>query len=470
LKILLNNRSAVFLAVVILYLGFSSYARLQLPAFWDEPKIYLSQLYNIWNDASYHFTGPITVRDRPPGLHLLYFPWMALFGDSLFLIRALSLVYFSAGLALFYGVIARQGTTLGMLTVALFVLTPIVQVYAVQYVGDPQLFFLFALYVYLLGRHPQKWGWIALVGFLAGLTREPALALIPATLGYLFWRDRKLTAKGVLLALTPLMGLSVHMLRNLVRVGTLLNHHTVLEGHLDLLASVDLRLRNIFGVFLATYRLLPLFLLALVFIALRWRQVKLVPLDVFAILLVASYFVIFSGVSVCLPRYVLPAIPFLIYLLLRLCVAALSKYQFAALTVFVLGVPLLIGNPNVKDGNIFYRFTGYQDTLEYPQLVKIHQEALLKTKAALQVDDTVQTAWPFMEMLRSDKLGYGPMKKLNVTWSPLTPPEAILWTNFPEQIPHDEIEKTMQQGEYESQTWRYEDYVVELHLKKRNAP
>lgn len=470
MKILRKNPGVVFLAVVFLYLGVSSYARLHLPAFWDEPKIYLSQLYNLWNDASYHFTGPITVRDRPPGLHLLYFPWMALFGDSLFLIRALSLVYFCAGLALFYGVVARQSASLAMLTVGMFVLTPIVQVYAVQYVGDPQLFLLFALYVYLLAHHPKQWGWIALVGVLAGLTREPALALVPATLGFFYWRDRKFSLKGVLLALTPLFGLSVHMLRNLVRAGTLFNHHTVIEGHLDLLASVDLRWKNIAGVFFATYRLLPLVLLGLVFLVLRWRQLKLVPLDVFAFILVASYFVIFSGVSVCLPRYVLPAIPFFIYLLIRVCVAGLGRYQLAALAVFVLGAPLLIGNPNVKGGNVFYRFTGYQDTLDYPELVKIHQEALLKTKSALAIDDTVQTSWPFMEMLRSGKLGYGPLKNLNVTWSPLAPPEAILWTNFPEQIPRREIEKYLRQGEYESQVWRFEDYVVELHLKKKSLP
>lgn len=465
-----TKRTLIVLGAIFVFMLFVCWGRFQLPAFWDEPKIYFSQLFNLLRDPLYHFTGPVTVFDRPPGVHLLYIPWMAIFGDSILVIRILSFVYFTAGLAFFFIVISSQSLNIAMLAVGLFMLTPLVQVYAVQYVGDPQLFFLFALYLYLLSAHPKKWWVMAAVGFLAGLTREPALALIPATLGFIYWRDRKLSIVSVLVAFSPLFGLSIHLVRNMVRAGTPLNHLTILEGHLDLLASLDLRYRNLVSVIFATYRLLPLVLLALGCLVLKWRKIKVVPLDVFAIILVAGYFVIFSGVKICLPRYVMPAIPFFIYLLLRCCLVDLTKVQLKVLILFVLGAPLVIGNPNVKNGNVFYHFTGYQDTLQYPRIIQIHQEALLKTNSSLQAGDTVQTSWPFMEMLRSDKLGYGPVKELNVTWSPLTLPDAILWTDFPEQIPREEIVRTLQQGEYESQTWRYEDYVVELHVKKRILP
>lgn len=466
----MTKRTQIILGILLVYLFYVCWGRFQLPAFWDEPKIYFSQLFHLIQDPLYHFTGPLTLFDRPPGLHLLYIPWMAIFGDSVLVIRSLSFVYFAMGLGFFYGVVSRQNLRVAVLALAMFVMTPLVQVYAVQYVGDPQLFFLFALYLYLLNSHPKKWMGIAAVGFIAGLTREPALALIPATLGYLYWRDRKLNLPSVLLAFTPLLGLSVHLVRNLVRAGTPINHLTILEGHLDLFASFDLRYRNIVSVIFATYRLLPLVIVALCVFIFKWRKFKVIPLDIFAILLVASYLVIFSGVKVCLPRYVMPAIPFFIYLLLRGCVLDLTKFQLRALAIVVLGAPLVIGNPNVNNSNVFYHFTGHQDTLSYPQILQIHQEALLKTNSSLQAGDTIQTAWPFMEMLRSDKLGYGPMKEFNLTWSPLVPPEGILWTNFPEQIEHEEIRRTLQQAEYESQVWRHEDYVVELHLKKRNSP
>ena len=76
------------------------------------------------------------------------------------------------------------------------------------------------------------------------------------------------------------------------------------------------------------------------------------------------------------------------------------------------------------------------------------------------------TAWPFLEMLRSEKIGYGPLVPYLLERSSTTQPAAILWTDYPEQIPWSSVEELMSGGEYEIFNYDYKRFKVRLLILK----
>ena len=463
----LAPRELAFLGIVSLLTLWGAFERLYYPSFWDETKVYFSQLFALLDSPSHYFAGPITERDRPMGLHLFYLPFLYAFGESLFLIRILSVIYFLVGVVLLFRVLAQESFFVAMLGISLLLITPIVQVYVPHYVGDPQLMTLFALYTYLLVYQRKRNSLVALVGVLAGLVREPAIALVPATLGFIYLQDGKLRWRDLPVILAPFAGLAVHMLRNYAHSGNFFHHVTVQEGHFDILASGELRYRNFVGVFLATYRLLPLSLFSLgALIVLRPKR-KPKPLDVFALFLVGSYLFTFTGLLVVLPRYFLPCVPFAIYLLLRACTGLLTNRRRRLIfSLFALGAPLVIGNPNLRGKNIFYHFTGYQDTFDYPRMLELHTQVMAQIKSDIPTDSQIVTAWPFMEMLRSSRIGYGVLVPYDVRWHTNKAPDGIIWTNFPEQIPWSEVERYRQMAPYSLTEYSFKDYQIRVLLKQ----
>lgn len=461
------SRDCVFLTFVVLFLLLNVWNRLHLPSFWDETKVYFSPLFHLYDDPSYYFTGPATQRDRPIGLHLLYLPFLYVFGESLTLVRALSTIYFLAGVLLFYRVIREDGFYHASLTLALFILAPIVQVYAPQYVGDPQLFTLFALYTFLVTAENQRPWALTVVGLLAGLVREPALALVPATAVYFLHRYGKLRRRDLLPILSPILGLSVHLLRNYFHSGNFFNHVTVQDGHFDWFAGIDRWSQNSFGVLLATYRLFPLLCFSVLVLTFRSPRLQLKPLDLFSLVIVVAYVCSFSGLSVVLPRYFLPCVPFLIHLLLRCSSTVLtSKRRRILFVIFAVGVPLLIGNPNKKDSGILYHFTGHQDTLEYPRILEIHKAAMNLVKKSLPSGARVATGWPFIEMLRSSKIGYGARVPYRINDVSAGTPDAVIWTNFPEQLSWDLVQEFKTTASYSEKEYRFEDYLVRVLIRR----
>jgi 4-amino-4-deoxy-L-arabinose transferase-like glycosyltransferase len=139
----------VYATLLIMFLYLSS-GRLGLPAFWDEPKVYFRPLLRMLESLGNYFRDQATPFDRPPGLHLLYLPFLYLFGYQIWLIRCLNLIYFFSGTVLLHRSLRTAGEWPALLTLATFLSTPIVLVYSTQYVADPQLFFICSLFLYLL--------------------------------------------------------------------------------------------------------------------------------------------------------------------------------------------------------------------------------------------------------------------------------------------------------------------------------
>ncbi len=456
-----------FLGILLVVIIYSVHDRLGIQPFWDEPKIYLRPLFNMLDDPMAYFRGTITPRDRPIGLNFFYAPFLWIFGESMYFIRILSSFYFLLGLFFFYLALRMERLT-AFLILALFIMIPIVRVYIPQLVGDPQLFSLFALYFFLLTKWERNFWPLIATGFLAGLMREPAIALVPASLAYFYLQKRKLNPGDICISFAPLLGLSVHLLRNFLRSGELLNHVTIQSGDLDLLAGLDVRYVNIVEILFGTYRLLPLLIVSIVILAFNWRKLRLTPEIGFSLALVVSYIAVFSGLWICLPRYFLPSIPFLIYLLVAPVLTCLpSGKSKAAFIFFAITSSLVVGVIKDPLRKPFPRGFGPQDTMNYPAMAKIHHEVIVKAKEHLSAGSSIATGWPFLEILTSTRIGYGPIKNFNLFVDSQSNPDAIIWSNFPQKPAWSYVEAQLSTANYEETGYSSGPYQVKLFLKKR---
>lgn len=451
--------------LLILVLRWSDFSA---PAFWDEPKVYFRPLMLLYENFWGYVSASPTLYDRPLGLPLVYLPFLHLFGPQVIVIRILNFVLVSAGLVLFYYAVPIRSLWRAVLSIILVLLTPVTHVYLLDFVGEYQLFFCFALLLYLLERHRQRVILIGFVGFMAGTFRESAIALIPALLLF-HWGQHGPPKRTLLWVLSaPLLGVGLHWGRNYYHTGELIYHVTIAGGSLDLFTPWSLRWEQFRGPLMASFRLWPLVVFAVLgMLICRKRLPQLSRIDVFGCVLSLAYILVYTTHAHTIPRYYLAVAPFIFFsLLLPLDVFVATPRRAVLFSTLLVGAVSLLGDPSARQGFFAYA-SGLQDGWQRVHIRRQHFLVMQMVRQELRAGDKLVTSWPFFEMLRTPHLGYGSMPVLQVSLvdSPVAP-RAIVWTNFPEQLPKAQVQRWLSTASYRQTDLSYKGHQVELFWRK----
>jgi hypothetical protein len=210
--------------------------------------------------------------------------------------------------------------------------------------------------------------------------------------------------------------------------------------------------------------------LAVLMIFFRRGKIFFSACDLFCVVIGLCNFMVFSSHTEAVPRYYLSFVPFIIYPLARVCIYdrinIIVRGIFASL---ILLPPLFIGEPDSTRIDLFHGFSGPENTLNYPRFLELHKEAVLAVKSALKENETLLTNWLFVEILKSDYAGYGPNVAFKIIDDPAelkSPPDAILWTNYPEQLSHDAVDKFTAAQNYQQTVFELPPIKIVFYLRK----
>lgn len=458
----------IFLGLAIFGIIVLGLPRIHDASFWDETKVYFRPLFFLTEGIARYLQVPATSFDRPPGLHFFYLPFLWMFGSSLVVVRVLNLSYFCLGIFFFYRSMREVNRLASVIAVTLILLTPIYQVYLIQYVGEPQLFVLYSFYLYLLTFHRERTIALLLSGVVIGLVRETALALIPATLVFFYLAEKKISRQAILSASGTLWGVLVYWISKFFLTGSAFSHVTLEGGHIQLSAGLPFRFVKTWEILLTPYLLLPLILIALLCLLLKRKSQSLSPASGFCLILTAAYVFVFSGHTYAIPRYFLAVAPFITFFFVTLTLPWLQSFKgkILVLSYLIISV-LLIGDPDRDLPGPFHFFTGHQDSRDYRNVLKLHQEVISVIKSHCEEGATIMTSWPFLEILKSGTIGYGPMKHFQLVKGMEDKlPGMILWTDYPRQIARESVDEILKKSEYSEKIFTYQNYRLFLYEKK----
>lgn len=461
------SSDAFFIGAAVAVILLMGLPRIGMAGLWDEPKVYLKPLFELYEDFFGFFSLPLNQSHRPPGIHFPYLPFLWFFGPHMVVIRILNLVYFCSGIYFFYNVFASEDRFLTRLTLAFALLTPVFQVYSVQYVGEPQLFALISLYLYLLTFHSDRSWMILFLGIFMGLVRETSLALIPAAALMLYLRGERGIKYFFLIG--PLIGCAIYWTMTYLKTGSMFAHMTVDQGHISLFREFNLRVWITWQTFLAPYRLIPLIAVSLIlFLKYKnWKRPS--PLTGFCLVILVAYVFVFSSHLYGIPRYFYAAFPFIVFFFLK-PLSGFSKSRglvIGAICLVLLPPVLIIGNPTQNNEPPFYAFQGYQDSWAHLEIAKIHQEAVAQIKHNNPAGSMIMTSWPFLEIFNLKHGGYGPRINYRLTNDPGNEvPDVILYANYPKSFPDGVLEKMLKRARYRERSFTYIKYHVRLFEKQ----
>ncbi len=464
----LFKEEIAFLCLAILGIIILGIPRLNDASFWDETKVYLRPLFFLQEGIANYLKVPATFFDRPPGLHFFYVPFLWIMGPSLFIVRILNLFYFCLGIYFFYCSLNQVNRLVAGVSVTLILLTPIYQVYLIQYAGEPQLFVLYSAFLYLLTFYREKTFLLFFSGIMIGLVRETSLALIPASIFFFSLADKKISTRAIISSLGPLVGCLLYWITTYALNGSAFSHATLKRGDIQLLAGLPIRIMKTWEILLTPYLLIPLMILSLLCLILKRKEQKLSPASGFSLILMGAYVFVFSGHIQAIPRYFLAAAPFISFFFVSLLIPWLETFKGQVFVLsFLLGSVFLIGEPDQDKSGPFHFFTGLQDSREYRNVLKLHQEVISVVKSHCAEGSTVMTSWPFLEILKSSTIGYGDMKNLNLKMeSDEGLPGLILWTDYPRQIKREKVDEILRMDAYAERIFDYQGYRLYLYEKK----
>ena len=450
------------------------------PPFWDEIKVYFKPLWQFLESPSnFLLRREPDYAERPPGLLFLYFPILTIFGESVFLVRIQNYCMFGFSLYFLYKCFSVRLTQKSRFVAAIsifYTLTiPSFTIYATQFVGAPQLLFLISLQLYLFFYWPKSFIFQIMLGFLAGFSRETALAFAPAYLFFLL--DVKYDKKQIICnSMAIILGFGANTILNFYRFGDFSQHLAVTSGHLFSKSLVE-ALKTFQSHFLLPYKLHFLVFTSVIAIAFHLRKFFKVPdpVRLFLISVSLSFLVLFLFHSFSIVRYFWIIVPFVSYLTFSSFMSLGKGKKLGYISVFFAFLfSAYIGDPNsVTEKNFFYRFIGPESSYENKIYIKKISKLISKLKANVAENDHVIAGWPFREILLSENMGYG--KKINLKinkargddiFEDIENPKAILWTNYPEQISIQELKVRYNLERYDLDSFQKGDYKVQLYLLK----
>jgi hypothetical protein len=465
-------RRSHFLALCGILLTAIWVGRISDPSFWDETKLSFRQLFLLYDNFGDFFKQPIGPFDRSLGIHLFYLPFLWITGPSLIAVRVLNCIYFAAGVYCLFRVFEKKSAAIAQLSIALFLSAPIVLIYSSQYVRDPQLFAISAVFLYTLVFFRKRAVLLWLLGFLAAFLREFAIALAPATVAFFIFEDgwKKSWKRSFVIASGPITGFAITSLIYFIYSGKFFPQYALSEGDINLMSGLTTRWRTILNYLVSPYRLEPLIATAGI-CAITFRpKVTFRGTEAFCAVLVVAFLFVFSGHLHCLPRYFYSMVPFLIYLLAVISLSGIQKdFRRKILTLVLIGATFIFGG---RVAPLFQRppepFLDYQDTWEYRQVLDRHVAVIKRVKATLKKGDTLLTSWPFLSVLESRYLGYGPPGDFTVLseLDSQKPPTAILWTNFPDQLEESQIAAIIRGRNYREEIFDYKNQKIRLFVKR----
>ncbi|MDG2304071.1 MAG: glycosyltransferase family 39 protein [Candidatus Binatia bacterium] len=395
---------------------------LALPYHWDEAGAYVSRA--LWlADSGLHralpgLHPPTQFFGHPPGLYLLLASAYRLFGHSIWLTHLVAVTLGATTLYLTFRVGERIGGSAAAFVSALFLLlNPLFFAQAGLMHGDMAVaaLGLAATLFYLEERRLPYF--VSAVALL--LAKETGLGIVVGIAVYhaLVRSDRPRHLREAVVLATPGLMLAAFFAASWITTGRLLNN-----SYFDTNTLVTLSFEKVRWVsrwlFVEQGRWI---LTACTVVALTFgrREYRFRELPLLA-LVVIPFWAAFGALYV-LPRYLLPAFPFL-SVAAGLGVVALGRRWklVPVVAVIAAGASFALTIDGTREGS-----GSYENNLEYVDVVETHRELAAWLEAHHQ-GAVIAAGWPLGQVLREPRLGYVSVP-LNSA-STHQHPEILAWT------------------------------------------
>ena len=379
---------------------------LKVPYFWDELLVYMNPIRVVYERGPGNMVidgslfNPSNFFFHPPGLPLLFYPFLKVFGHSIFLMRFMALLSVWGSMLFTYKIGKLvHSKVLGLCAgLSLFAL-PLVFTQSTMILGDTFFMLFTVLYFFWLLRGGRFWP-LLITGLIMGFVRETSLAFVPVAMLY-FIKRRDFSIKAWAVALSPALGVMGFFF-----MGGL-GHQAFVEGHIGL--------HNIPQNFISSFRFavfedykeillypgIAVALLILFIPKLREKQSGISYEHLALLLLPVILFVsFFSMHSAILSRYFNPVLPFFTLL----CFYPLVRFSRMMALLFLLIVSLRLPS-YAFSSNTFHLGTGHETRMEYQEVLKVQTEAahFLEKEFPLK---RIWTTWPYDVMLSDSFFGY----------------------------------------------------------------
>lgn len=401
----IEGDEVLFAVIAGLIVYFSKMSALKVPYFWDELLVYMNPIRVVYERGPGNMIidgslfNPHHFFFHPPGLPLLFYPFLKIFGHSIYLTRFLALLSVWGSMLFTYKIGKLvHSKILGLCAgLSLFAL-PLVFTQSTMILGDTFFMLFTCLYVFWLLRGGRFWP-LLMTGLLMGFVRETSLAFIPVAALY-YWKRRDFSKQSIAVTLSPALGLLCFFL-----MGGL-GHQAFVEGHIGV--------NNIPQSFMNSFRfaafedykeilLYPGIAVALLILFIpSLREKKGMSYEHLALLLlpVVLFIGFFSMHSAILSRYFNPILPFFTLL----CFYPLVRLSRVMALLFLLVVCLRLPS-YAFSSNTFHLGTGHETRMEYQEVIKVQTEAAQYLEKEFPLK-RIWTTWPVDVMLSDSFFGY----------------------------------------------------------------
>lgn len=395
---------------------------LALPYHWDEAGAYVSRA--LWlADSGLHralpgFHPPTQFFGHPPGLYLLLASVYRVFGHSIWLTHLVAATLGAATFYLTFRVGERiGGAAAGFVSALLLLLNPLFFAQAGLMHGDMAVAALgLAATLFYLEERPLPY-FVSAIALL--LAKETGIAIVVGIAAYhaVVRSDRPRHLREAILLATPGLVLAAFFAASWMTTGRLVNNSYFETNTLVSLSFAKVRwVSRWLFVEQGRWVLTALTVAALAFGRREYRYREL-PLLALVVLPFWGAF----GVLYALPRYLLPAFPFL-SVAAGLAVVSLGRmWKLIPVVAFVaVGASFALTIDGAHEGR-----GSHENNLEYVDVVETHRELAAWLEAHHQ-GAAIAAGWPLRQVLREPSLGYVSAPLDSVATDEL--PEILAWT------------------------------------------
>lgn len=401
----IEGDEVLFALVAGLLVYLAKMSVLKAPYFWDELLVYMNPIRVVYERGPGNMIidgslfNPNHFFFHPPGLPLLFYPFLKIFGHSIYLTRLLALLSVWGSMLFTYKIGKLvHSKILGLCAgLSLFAL-PLVFTQSTMILGDTFFMLFTCLFFFWLLRGERFWP-LLITGLLMGFVRETSLAFIPVAAFY-YWKRKDFSKQSLVITLSPALGVLCFFL-----MGGL-GHQAFVEGHIGL--------NNIPQSFMNSFRfaafedykeilLYPGIAVALLILFIpSLREKKGMSYEHLALLLlpVTLFIGFFSMHSAILSRYFNPILPFFTLL----CFYPLVRLSRVMALLFLLVVCLRLPS-YAFSSNTFHLGTGHETRMEYREVIKVQTEAAQYLEKEFPLK-RIWTTWPVDVMLSDSFFGY----------------------------------------------------------------
>jgi len=351
------------------------------------------------------FLNPGAFGNHPPGLQLLFYPFVLVFGANYYVLKILTLLLTSFSLAALYFIGKKLGSPMiGFCSSVAYFFIPIIFIHSNRFLGDTVLASFTLLFFFLIIYEEKNLALI--IGLFLGFLRQSSLAFGIAALFYYALR-KELNKKTLLICASPFITLGLFFVSQKIQLGSFIAHDAFKSlGHISIFNNFSEGFRFSFehlfenqGKFYAFVTLVISFVLSIFYKKIKREKFVEIPIVISLVVSILIFLLFFSFNTGTIQRYFNPLLPFFMTLTFYFSFTLLQKFTPLLLIFF-----LYLFYPHYNTDH-FYQGTGYETTLQYKDIIRLHQlgaDYLSKNHP----NKIIGTGWPLNSTLIRKEYGY----------------------------------------------------------------